>query len=157
MPTRFKLKAPKASFRLENKGFHSRGAHRASPCKERVLRYTPAKSAFFTPEGIFPLTTPQVLEFSVLRQCSAHGKACYQLLKTEPIPDKIAKMHLTRLTILLYKSSKGHFNQSNAVLLKELASQSVGIKNDTMSLQIFQAISQIELFTFLKLNYLLSN
>ena len=76
-----------------------------------------------------------------------HGKACYELLKTEPNPDKIAKMHLTRLTNLLYKSSKGHFKQSNAVLLKELASQSVGIKNDTISLQIFQAISQIELFT----------
>ena len=76
-----------------------------------------------------------------------HGKACYELLKTEPNPDKIAKMHLTRLTNLLYKSSKGHFNQSNAVLLKELASQSVGIKNDTISLQIFQAVSQIELFT----------
>ena len=76
-----------------------------------------------------------------------HGKACYELLKTQPNPDRIAKMHLTRLTNLLSKSSHGHFKQSHAVQLKELASQSVGIKNDTISLQIFQAISQIELFT----------
>lgn len=76
-----------------------------------------------------------------------HGKACYALLKTEQKPDRIAKMHLTRLTNLLYKSSKGHFKQSDAVRLKELASQSVGINNDTTSLQILQSISQIELYT----------
>lgn len=75
-----------------------------------------------------------------------HGKACYTLLKTEQKPDRIAKMHLTRLTNLLYKSSKGHFNQSDAVRLKELASQSVGINNDTISLQILQSITQIELY-----------
>ena len=76
-----------------------------------------------------------------------HGKACYELLKTQPNPDRIAKMHLTRLTNLLSKSSKGHFKQSHAVQLKELASQSVGIKNDTLSLQILQSIQQIEMYT----------
>lgn len=76
-----------------------------------------------------------------------HGKACYTLLRTEQKPDRIANMHLTRLTNLLYKSSKGHFNQSDAIRLKELASQSVGINNDTISLQILQSISQIELYT----------
>ena len=76
-----------------------------------------------------------------------HGKACYELLKTQPNPDRIAKMHLTRLTNLLSKSSHGHFKQSHAVHLKELASQSVGIKNDTLSLQILQSIQQIEMYT----------
>ena len=56
---------------FENKGFCSRGAHRASPCRERFLRYTPAKTAFFMSEGIAPLTTPQILEFSVFRQSEA--------------------------------------------------------------------------------------
>ncbi|ROR21207.1 transposase [Mobilisporobacter senegalensis] len=76
-----------------------------------------------------------------------HGKTCYALLKEQPNPDRIAKMHLTRLTNLLSKSSHGHFNQSNAVRLKELASQSVGIKNSTLSLQILQSIQQIEMYT----------
>ena len=76
-----------------------------------------------------------------------HGKACYELLKTQPNPDRIAKMHLTRLTNLLSKSSHGHFKQSHAVQLKELAAQSVGIKNDTLSLQILQSIQQIEMYT----------
>jgi len=56
-------------------------------------------------------------------------------------------MHLTRLTNLLSKSSRGHFKQSTAVHLKELASQSVGIKNNTLSLQILQSIKQIEMYT----------
>ena len=77
-----------------------------------------------------------------------HGKACYALLKEQPNPDKIAKMHLTRLTNLLSKTSKGHYKQSHAVQLKELASQSVGIKNSTLSLQILQSINQIELYNF---------
>lgn len=76
-----------------------------------------------------------------------HGKACYELLKVQPNPDRIAKMHLTRLTNLLSKSSKGHFKQSHAVQLKKLASQSVGIKNDTLSLQILQSIQQIEMYS----------
>lgn len=76
-----------------------------------------------------------------------HGKACYELLKTQPNPDRIAKMHFTRLTNLLCKSSHGHFKQSHAVQLKEVASQSIGIKNDTLSLQIFQSIQQIEMYT----------
>lgn len=75
-----------------------------------------------------------------------HGKACYELLKTQPNPDRIAKMHLTRLTNLLSKSSRGHFKQSHAVQLKELASHSVGIKNNTLSLQILQSIQQIEMY-----------
>lgn len=73
-------------------------------------------------------------------------KACYALIKEQPNPDIIAKMHLTRLNNLLSKTSNGHFKQSHAVQLKDLASQSVGIKNDTLSLQVLQSINQIELY-----------
>lgn len=76
-----------------------------------------------------------------------HGKACYALLKEQPNPDKIASMHLTRLYNLLKKTSKGHFGKQHAIALKELAAQSVGIKNDTLSLQILQSIQQIEMYT----------
>jgi transposase len=76
-----------------------------------------------------------------------HGKACYALLKECSNPDRIADMHLTRLTNLLLKTSKGHFNKQTAIALKELARISVGTKNDTLSLQISQSIIQIELYT----------
>lgn len=76
-----------------------------------------------------------------------HIKSCYALLKECSNPDRIANMHLTRLTNLLYKTSRGHFNKQSAIALKELARNSVGTKNDTLSLQITQSIIQIELFT----------
>jgi len=76
-----------------------------------------------------------------------HGKACYALLKEQPNPDKIASMHLTRLFNLLKKTSRGHFGKQHAIALRELAAQSVGIKNDTLSLQILQSINQIEMYT----------
>lgn len=76
-----------------------------------------------------------------------HGKACYALLKEQPNPDKIASLHLTRLYNLLNKTSKGHFGKQHAIALKELAAQSVGIKNDTLFLQILESIQQIEMYT----------
>lgn len=56
-------------------------------------------------------------------------------------------MHLTRLSNLLKKTSKGHYTKNHAIALKELASQSVGINDDTLSLQILQSIEQIEMYT----------
>lgn len=76
-----------------------------------------------------------------------HTKSCYALLKMESNPDRIANLHLTRLSNLLKKTSKGHYTKNHAVALKELASQSVGIKDNTLSLQILQSIEQIEMYT----------
>ena len=76
-----------------------------------------------------------------------HSKAVYALLKETANPDEIAAMHLTRLSNLLNKTSRGHFKRSHAVHLKELAAQSVGTKDNTLSLQIRQSIIQIELYT----------
>lgn len=38
-----------------------------------------------------------------------HTKSCYQLLKEFTTPKAISKAHLTRLTRLLSKASKGHY------------------------------------------------
>lgn len=75
-----------------------------------------------------------------------HINACYALLKEYSDPDKIAAMHLSRLSNLLRKASHGHFNKDTAIALKHLASKSVGTKNHTLSLQISQSIIQIELY-----------
>jgi transposase len=75
-----------------------------------------------------------------------HINACYTLLKECSDPDKIAAMHLTKLSNLLKKASQGHFKRDTAIALKELASKSVGTKNHTLSLQISQSIIQIELY-----------
>ena len=87
-------------------------------------------------------------ELQYLFKSGIHTKSCYALLKTESNPDRIAKSHLTRLSNLLKKRPlRATTLKNHAIALKELASQSVGIKDDTLSLQILQSIEQIEMYT----------
>lgn len=74
-----------------------------------------------------------------------HHKGCYALLKEAPSPNAVASMHLTHLTHLLKTASKGHFKKETAVELRVLAQKSVGTSDKSLSIQITQAIEQIEL------------
>ncbi len=75
-----------------------------------------------------------------------HINTCYELLKRHSVPDDIAALHLTTLSNLLKKASKGHIGREDAAALKSLAMSSVGTKNANLSIQIAQSITQIELF-----------
>ena len=74
-----------------------------------------------------------------------HIKTCYELLKAYSSPDDIAALHLTKLSNLLSKASRGRFGKEDARSLKSLAASSVGVKNTYISIQITQTIAQIEL------------
>lgn len=74
-----------------------------------------------------------------------HIKTCYELLKVYSSPDDIAALHLTKLSNLLSKASRGRFGKEDARSLKSLAASSVGVKNTYISIQITQTIAQIEL------------
>ena len=74
-----------------------------------------------------------------------HIKTCYELLKMYSSPDDIAALHLTKLSNLLSKASRGRFGKQDAKSLKSLAASSVGVKNSYISIQITQTIAQIEL------------
>ena len=76
-----------------------------------------------------------------------HTKSCYQLLKEFTTPKAISKAHLTRLTGLLSKASKGHYSKDDAKRLREVAKSSVGIENSALVLRVIHAIRQIELLT----------
>lgn len=75
-----------------------------------------------------------------------HHKACYALLKEASLPEDIASMHMTHLASLLNKASHGHFKKDKAQELRVLAQKSVGTGNKTISIQITQSISQVELY-----------
>ena len=75
-----------------------------------------------------------------------HHKACYALLKEASLPEEIASMHMTHLASLLNKASHGHFKKEKAQELRVLAQKSVGTGNKTLSIQIAQSISQVELY-----------
>ena len=74
-----------------------------------------------------------------------HQKAVYALLKEAPSPDLIASMHLTHLSHLLEVASHGHFKKDTATELRALARKSVGSCDSALSIQVTQAIEQIEL------------
>lgn len=74
-----------------------------------------------------------------------HQKAVYSLLKEAPMPKDIASMHMTPLSNLLVKKSRGHFIKEMAWELKVLAQKSVGLNDSSLSIQITQTIAQIEL------------
>ena len=76
-----------------------------------------------------------------------HLNVSYQLLKQFSSPKDISSLHLTKLTNILYDNSRGKYKKDDAMRLRELAKTSVGIDNPTLSLQIKQAILQIELYT----------
>lgn len=74
-----------------------------------------------------------------------HIKTCYELLKLHSSPDDIAALHLTKLSNILSKASRGRFGRQYAQSLKSLAMSSVGAKDSYLSVQITQTIAQIEL------------
>ena len=76
-----------------------------------------------------------------------HLNVSYQLLKEYSSPKDISSLHLTKLSNILHDNSHGRYNKQDAIRLRELAKNSVGIDNPTLSLQIKQAILQIELYT----------
>ena len=76
-----------------------------------------------------------------------HLNVSYQLLKEYSSPKDISSLHLTKLSNILHDNSHGRYNKQDAISLRELAKKSVGIDNPTLSLQIKQAILQIELYS----------
>jgi len=72
-------------------------------------------------------------------------KTAHQLLKLYQSPQDIAKINLTKLSNLLIESSHGRYNKNRAIELKQLASNSIGINNSALCIQIKMTIDLIEL------------
>lgn len=74
-----------------------------------------------------------------------HQKSVYALMKEAPTPETITSMHMTPITSLLMKNSRGHFRRDQAKELRVLARKSVGTSDTPLSIQITHTIAQIEL------------
>lgn len=70
----------------------------------------------------------------------------YQLLKNYSSPQAILELELDILSEFLIKNSHGRYREDDAIRLRELAQNSVGINNPSLALQIKHAILQIELY-----------
>ena len=85
-------------------------------------------------------------ELSSFFKGNLHLNVSYQLLKDYSSPSEIANLNLTKLSNILKINSHGKYKKEDAIKLRELAKNSVGISNPSLSLQIKHAILQIELF-----------
>lgn len=86
-------------------------------------------------------------ELNLFFKGNLHLNVSYQLLKEYSSPKDISSLHLTKLSNILHDNSHGRYNKEDAIRLRELAKNSVGIDNPTLFLQIKQAILQIELYS----------
>lgn len=76
-----------------------------------------------------------------------HMTSIYQLLEEFPSASAIASAHLTRLTKLLSKASKGHYNRETAIKIREAAKNSIGSNMPAKSLELKHTIKLIRALT----------
>lgn len=75
---------------------------------------------------------------------SIHQSSSYALLKELTSPKDIESCHLTKLTNLLNKASKGKYTKDKAIELKTYAKDSIGTSNRSLSFELQQTIRLIE-------------
>lgn len=74
---------------------------------------------------------------------SIHQNSCYQLLLELPSPKAISECHLTHLTSIISKASNGRYGREKALELKQLAANSIGLSNHSLSFELQQTIRLI--------------
>lgn len=75
---------------------------------------------------------------------SIHQRSSYALLTELPSPEKINSCHLTKLTNILYKTSKGRYSKDKAIELKSCAQNSIGTSTRSLSFELQQTIRLIK-------------
>ncbi len=75
---------------------------------------------------------------------SIHQASSYKLLLDFPSPEAIANCHLTRLTGVLSKASHGRYGKERAIQLRELATNSIGSSNRSLTFELQQTICLIQ-------------
>lgn len=78
---------------------------------------------------------------------SLNQKSTHELLKAFPSKNSIASAHLTKLTNLLRKSSRGKYGKEKAILIKETASRSIGSDSRALSFELSQILTLIEMYS----------
>lgn len=76
-----------------------------------------------------------------------HMTSIYQLMEEFPSASAIASAHLTRLTKLLSKGSRGHYNRETAIKIREAAKNSIGSNMPAKSLELKHTIKLIRALT----------
>ena len=73
-----------------------------------------------------------------------HMTSVYALMTEFPSAKAIAEAHLTRLSNLLQKTSRGHYTKNDAILIREAARTSIGTSMPAKSLELKHTIKLIQ-------------
>ena len=76
-----------------------------------------------------------------------HMKSVYALLSEYPSAHHIAGAHMTRLTNILYTTSRGHYDRDTAIRFRNAARNSIGSVMPAKSLELKHTIKLIEELT----------
>lgn len=76
-----------------------------------------------------------------------HMTSIYQLMEKFPSASAIASVHLTRLTNLLSKASKSHYDRETAIKIRDAAKNSIGSNMPAKSLELKHTIKLIRALT----------
>ena len=75
---------------------------------------------------------------------SVHQSSSYQLLLELPCPDEIRRCHLTHLTNVISKASRGKYGREKAIQLREPAANSTGSSSRSLTFELQQTIRLIQ-------------
>ena len=75
---------------------------------------------------------------------SIHQNSSYQLLLELPFPADIKQCHLTHLTHIISKASRGKYVREKAIQLRELAETSIGSSNRSLTFELQQTIRLVQ-------------
>lgn len=75
---------------------------------------------------------------------SIHQASSYKLLLDLPSPEAIANCHLTHLTSVISKASRGKYGKEKAIQLRYIASNSIGSSNRSLTFELQQTIRLIQ-------------
>ena len=81
--------------------------------------------------------------FPEIEKVFSSTNSLYELLYNFPSAKEIANAHLTKLTNVLIKASKGHFSKEKAVQIKKLAQNTVGNSSYALTLELKHTIKLI--------------
>ena len=76
-----------------------------------------------------------------------HMKSVYALLSEYPSAHHIAGAHMTRLTNILYTTSRGHYDRDTAIRFRNTATNSIGSVMSAKSLELMHTIKLIDELT----------
>ncbi|WP_430617416.1 hypothetical protein IGI86_002682 [Enterococcus sp. AZ188] len=105
-------------------------------CTKKKINYT----------RILDILFPE-LAVSLGASAAKHQSYMYEVLKEYPSAKKMGSAHLTKLTNLVTKYSRGRLGKEQAVELKRLAQTSIGQESPALEFELIQTIDAIQYFT----------